>query len=409
LPATTSGPHRAALYGALRAIGLPMAALLLMQLAVGVVLSPQGTFLPLFITGQGYPVLFISALSAGQRALGLLGAWLGGGLVDSWGAKRALVLGLIGAVLSSLAFASPGPGWFVPLLLAGSLCGGVQTVGAQSTLLAVAPPTYLGVYSAGYNWGLTLGGALGNPLAGALLAHGGYALFGLVMALLALGALLAGMWLLPAAPGGTGRGRAPGVTRRLFGYGDVAARPAAWTLAFLRFLPTCYYGLSSILIPLFLHDAGAAMGVIALYATLSQVLASVAQMVVGRAVDHLGPKEVTVATFSVLVVSILGLGVAPGRLWCLWTFGCLSTAAAWSLSTLMPSLVARVTEPAARGRVLGWVHLWWNLGVIVGAIGVALLPWGRGVPFLAAGVLNIAALVLAFTFFRTGEHSPLPG
>jgi predicted MFS family arabinose efflux permease len=87
-------------------------------------------------------------------------------------------------------------------------------------------------------------------------------------------------------------------------------------------------------------------------------------------------------------------------LWSVFAFGTGGTAAAWSLSTLLPSLVARVTEPAERGRVLGWIHLWWNAAMIAGSLlGGALYDRGAGLPFLIAGALNVASVGLVFVFF----------
>ncbi|MBN1399692.1 MAG: hypothetical protein JXA74_02580, partial [Anaerolineae bacterium] len=87
-------------------------------------------------------------------------------------------------------------------------------------------------------------------------------------------------------------------------------------------------------------------------------------------------------------------------------FGALSTAAAWSLSVLIPSLVAHVAAPHERGRALGWVHLWWNLGMVLGALaGGALIAWRPGAPFWLAGIANLATLGLAVRFFRIQRAS----
>jgi MFS family permease len=150
--------------------------------------------------------------------------------------------------------------------------------------------------------------------------------------------------------------------------------------------------------------AGASKTAVALYATVSQVAASLGQIVVGRIADRAGCKWVVVITFAVLVSSILGTGILSDRLWGLFIFGTLGTTAAWSLSTLLPSLVAHAMESHERGRVLGWVHLWWNLGMILGALGGGLLfTYRAGLPFLAVAGLNCASIALVFVFFRLGQ------
>jgi len=82
-------------------------------------------------------------------------------------------------------------------------------------------------------------------------------------------------------------------------------------------------------------------------------------------------------------------------------FGTTGIAAAWSLSTLLPSLVAQATVPEERGRILGFIHLWWNLGMVVGAMaGGALFEIASGLPFLVAGVINVLSVVLLFAYYR---------
>jgi MFS family permease len=131
------------------------------------------------------------------------------------------------------------------------------------------------------------------------------------------------------------------------------------------------------------------------------VCASLGQLLVGRAADRLGSRGIQLGVGVVFVVSIIATGLLPGHIWSIMLFGTLGTTAAWSLSTLMPGLVAMVATPAERGRYLGWVHLWWNLGMVVGSLIAGLLsPLGAGLPFLAVGLLNLGTVGLSLAFFR---------
>ena len=57
--------------------------------------------------------------------------------------------------------------------------------------------------------------------------------------------------------------------------------------------------------------------------------------------------------------------------------------------------------------MLGWVHLWWNVGMIVGAmIGGALYERQPGLPFLVAGLLSVFSIALSFAFFRSASWTP---
>jgi MFS family permease len=166
-----------------------------------------------------------------------------------------------------------------------------------------------------------------------------------------------------------------------------------------------------VFVPLLLDAAGASKTTIALYATLSQIVASLAQIIVGRAADRWGAKRPTVATLSVLVASILGTGLFAEQLWGVFVFGTAGATAAWSLSTLLPTWVARVAKAEERGRVFGWVHLWWNVGMIAGSLlGGALFDAWKGLPFLVAGAINLASIALVFRFYRaTQQAHPDPG
>ena len=375
----------------------PIAILLLLQLFSGMLMSPNRTFFPLYLQDLGYPVLVLSALATAQQVMGLVGAWFGGALTDALGRKRALLLGQMGALLACLAFLHPALGWIAPLWILSGIGAGVNTVASQGYLIDAAPAAYLGVLSAFYNWGSTLGGATSSPLAGLLLERQGFRALGAVMT--ALAALAIGLNVL-ALPSGISDKR-PAARRTLFGYRDIALRPIGMLLAMLRFLPTCFWGMAVLLIPLLLSAAGASKWTIALYATVSLVCASAGQVMVGRAVDRLNCKWVTVGVFSLSVAGILGLALSTSRVGSLFVFGTLSTTTAWSLSTLMPSLVARGSDPQARGRVLGWVHLWWNMGMIVGSMaGGALYRVAPGLPFFVGAALNATALGLVFLFFR---------
>ena len=384
------------------ALSRPIFVLLCLQLMGGIILSPHRTFFPIYLKELGHPVLVIAALSTIQQIAGLIGSWVGGALSDLLGRKPTLLLGQLGPLLASLAFLTPWPGLIVPLWALNGFCGGVHTVGAQSYLLDAAQPGFLGLLTAFYNWGTTLGGALGSPLAGWVLDGWGYRAFGMLLGLLSLAALATNLLFLPTSAG-PAESRTTGQSR-LFHYGNIIVRPTVIVLALLRFLPTLYWGMALTLIPLLFTAAGASKTTVALYATVSQVAASLGQIIVGRVADRAGCKWVVVITFAVLVSSILGTGILSDRLEGLFIFGTLGTTAAWSLSTLLPSLVAHAMEPEERGRVLGWVHLWWNLGMILGALGGGFLfTYRTGLPFLAVAGLNCASIALVFVFFRLSQ------
>lgn len=383
----------------LAALSRPIIILLALQMMGGMILSPHRTFFPIYLQDLGSPVMLIAVLSTLNRLMGLIAALLGGTLSDSIGRKWTLLLGEVGFLLGAMVFLTPST-WLIAVLWAtGGMGMGLSTLGGQSYFIDAAAPTHLSLLAAFYNWGYTVGGALSSPVAGFILDRWGYRAFGFALGALALTAIITNLVSLPRIKR-SGEGHSIPHSK-LFGYGEVVRQPTAWLLAVLRFLPTVYWGMALVFIPLLLADAGASKTLMAWYATVSQITASLSQAVVGRIADHWGGKWPTVGAYAVLVLAVAFTGILADRLWGIFAFGTVGAAAAWSLSTLLPGMVARATSSQERGRVLGWIHLWWNLGMIVGSlVGGALFERWMGLPFILAGVLNVVSIALALIFFR---------
>jgi MFS family permease len=383
----------------LAALNRPILVLLLLQLMGGMLLAPQRTFFPIYLTELGVSAVTLSALAAARQLTGLVASLIGGSLSDTMGKKWTLLAGEVGFALGCLAFLSPRVGWVALLWAASGFGLGLHTLGGQSYLVHAARANSLGMTSALYNWGYTLGGALSSPVVGFLLDRWEYSAFGIAGVIFSLATITTNLLALPKGP--DQRNRAPREKSKVFGYGQIATRQSIIVLAMLRFLPTFYWGMALILIPLLLDRAGASKTEIALYATISQALAALAQIATGRAADRLGIHGPTVGVLSTFVASILGLATAPGRVWSLALFGSLTTAAAWSLSTLLPLWAARVARPDERGRVLGWVHLWWNVAMIAGSLAAGpLLARSPSLPFVVAAALNVGTIALVVMFLN---------
>jgi MFS family permease len=366
----------------------------------GMLLSPRFAFFPLYVKELGYSAMVIANIATAKQIAGLIASVIGGTLCDSLGRKQTLLLGHVGYLVSSTAFLIASPTWIGVLWTIGGFGAGLHTLGAQSYLMDTAAPNYLGLISALFNWGYTLGGALSSPIVGLILDRWDYGVLAWTMIAFALCTIAVNQFILPRSPVERQQTRAPSL-KHFFGYGDIATRPTVLILAALRFLPTVCYAVMLLLIPLLLDAAGASKTTIAWYATVSMVTASLSQAVVGRAADRWGPKWATVVTFCVFLASIFGAALWPFSLWAVFTFGTTGIAAAWSLSTLLPSLVAEATVPAERGRVLGFIHLWWNLAMIVGSmVGGALFELSPRLAFLISGAANVFSIVLLFVFYR---------
>ncbi len=387
----------------------PVALLLAVQLLGGMVLSQQRFFFPIYVEEQlGYTEVAISAFVAVGLFLGMIASIIAGALSDSIGRKWTLILGLYGFFLGSLMYMVGVP-WLVLLFWCASSLGlGFHAVGGEGYLINSARSAHLGVLSAFYYWGFTFGGALGSLAAGIILDREGFTGLGVFLLLVSAATALGSMAFLPRLRPAS-QARAGSWRQSLVGYRDVIRQPQIALLGLLRFLPTCYWGIVAVLIPLSLNRVSDTKTVVALYATFSQVLASLAQVVTGQAADRWGPRRPTFVAFSGVVASAIGLAGFGTEVWGLYAFGILGACSAWSLSTLMPSLVSLAATGEEQGRVVGALNFLWNMAMMTGAIiGGTLVGIAAGLPYLVAAALNAGAIALAVLFFRRISLQPVP-
>ena len=387
--------------GTLRAWGRPVVTMLGIQLLSGAVVLPRLSFFPIYLEERlGHTPLVVSAFALVGQLLGMVAALVGGSLCDVLGRKWTLVLGLGGLALGAMAFATGVP-WLVMVLWGIAGLGlGLRTPAVQTYLIDAAASRHLGLLSAVTNLCFIIGSAAGSPAAGAILDNEGFGAFGLALLGGTLLAALGATALLPSLAPGRGPSR-PTVGRSRPGYGGVLRRPGVVPIGVLRFLPTCYYGMVTVLIPLLMNRLAESKMVVALYGTASQVLAAGSQLLVGWAADRWGPRWPTLAAFGTLVMAALGLAISARHLWGFFVFGILGNCAAWALSTIVPCLVSGAAPAAEHGRVLGFVHLVWNVGMMAGSLlGGALVEISLPLPFLAAALINVGATLLAVSFFR---------
>ncbi len=380
----------------------PIAVLLLVQLLNGVVVSAQRYFFPVYVTDAlGATAVLASSLVSMAQAAGMVAAMVGGGLTDTLGRKWTLVTGLVCFVVSSAAFHARVP-WLVGALwLISGLATSLESLGAQSYLIRAAGRQHIGTLSALYHWGFTLGGALGSPFAGYILDTRGYHLFARLLTGLAVVNTVVAVALLPRLQRRRRPQDRPPWHSVVTGYVGVVRQPIVARLGLLRFLPTCYYGMSGVLIPLLIYANTGTKISVAAFATTSQILATLAQLVTGRAADRIGPRTPTLVAMGGVALAALGQATFAQQPWGLFAFGCLGMAAAWSLSTIMLVLVSDAIPAHEQGRVLGALDLVWNLAMVLSIlVGGLLVEIRPGLPFAVAAVLGLGGVFAVVAHFR---------
>jgi len=101
-----------------------------------------------------------------------------------------------------------------------------------------------------------------------------------------------------------------------------------------------------------------------------------------------------------MIFSGLGLAATAGTVWGLFGFGVLGIAAAWSLSTLMYVWVNDGVAKADHPATFGLLHAVWSVSMITGSVLAGWFAEGLpGLPFLIAGLFNIASLFLISSYY----------
>lgn len=326
---------------------------------------------------------------------------VGGALADRFGYKRILLLGLAGSGFNGLVFLFASS----PLLIGISIFIGagfaLQAVGLQSYLLRATKSSRLGMGSAVFFMGCTLGGALGNLLFGPVADAWGYRAMGSMMVVGMGGVTVASLVLLPEIPLPSLSGQARTLRSSFVGYGDLLSRTQVRWLLGVRFLAAFTWGTATFAFPylLFVHTQVKRQP--AFYAAASLAVAACAQILTGRLCDRFSVHwPVRIASVG-LLLSCLCTAIWADSIVGLWIFGIAMTASAWSLSTTMPALMHLVSTEHEKGKIVGATHLAWALGMASGQMSSGrLLESGASACYWVGLIFAIATVICVWRMVR---------
>lgn len=373
--------------------------LLLVWFANGCLLAPLSTQLPVYVESALHrPPIYTAMLQTVQLGAAGIAAILGGALADSLGTKRTLLLGLTGAAALSIQFHASAPAVMVLIAIYAGAASGMQSVGGQAYLLAALQGKRLGIGSAAFFLGSTLGSSAGNLLAGHALDAVGFPAVAAAIGVASCALVTATAVSLPTVA------RVPSdvaLPSLLAGYARLLARGDVRLLCALRYVTTCFWGTATLLMPLLIFRESGSKGTAGTYAAVSLVVAATCQVAIGRISDRVGRRGPAVVLTVLIASSALITGRASGSVAGLFAGGILGAASAWSLSTLMPGLIDELSAKEEKGRLVGLMHATWSCAMLSGSLlGGALVGLDRGLPFYAVGVANVASAAMAYALFR---------
>ncbi len=381
-------------------LGQPALLLLFGQMASGMRDMSQFAFFLIYLQETlGLLPVTISGVVAGAQIASMVTALLSGVVTARLGSKWVFVVGLLLAGVNSLAFQLHAV-WGVTLLwLLGGAGSALMNVGSSSYLTRLSGQGALGILAALYALSMTIGGAVGNPLAGLAIERAGFSAFGwIAVALTVTATLLLARWMPDLHDYAT-----QPVTLRTLGTTILPTlrQPKVQLLIGLRGLPTLFYGTLMVLVPLLLNELSGSKVMVAAYGTTTLIVASAAQLLAGRAADRWGAQRPTLIAYSAIIVAGLGLFLGVGQVAGLFLFGVLGIAAAWALSTLMYLWVADGLPKDEHPATFGLLHAVWSLSMIGGSLlGGWLVRLTPGLPFLLAGLVNGVACGLIIVYYR---------
>jgi MFS family permease len=378
---------------------LPAILLILVQMASGIRDLPQTSFFLIYLQEQlSLGPVAISGIVSGAQITGMVMALLGGALVARLGSKWALACGLALSAVGSLAFQAHSF-WLVALLwFVGGAGLALVSVGGASYLTRINSRGVLGTLAAFYALSMTAGGAVGNPIAGVLIEKSGFVTYSWTIIGISSCTLLMVIFAMPHL-----QGYAAGPVPISSFWSEVvstARQRNVQLLVGLRCLPTLFYGMLTVLLPLLIHNLSGSKAVVAAYGTTNLVVASAAQLLAGRAADRWGAKRPTIAAYSVLIFAGLGLALSTGMLPGTFIFGVIGIAAAWSLSTLMYIWVNDGVATEGHPSTFGLLHAVWSFSMVSGSmLGSWFLSFAQWLPFLVGSLLNTGSLFLIHSFY----------
>lgn len=333
---------------------------------------------------KGSAGLLVAAYATGV----LVGALPGGIAATRWGAKRAVLAGLVIVAAASIGFGLADGAWTLGLsrLLQG-IGSALSWAGAFAWLVAGTPR---------HRRGEMLGSALGAAIFGALLGPAVGAAADVVGAAIAFGGVAVAcafllVWAL-RTPG------FPGEPVHMTTIGPALRERRLSGGLYLMTLPALFFGLMAVLIPLRLDDHGwDAVAIGALFIAAAAIEAVIAPLL-GRASDRRGRRPlIRAALVGSVVVSIALAPSAPATLTAV-----IVLAASVAYGAFFAPAMALISEGAERAGLaqalaFGLMNGCWAIGNTLGpAVGGALAERaGDALPFLLAAALGLLTLVAA--------------
>ena len=373
-----------------------MAVVLIAFLIIGIALP----VLPLHVHQDlGFGAFIVGLVTGSQFGASLLSRVSAGHYADRRGPKRAVVIGLLTAIVAgllyvlSLHFAGAPKVSVIILLLGRALLGRAESfiiTGAVSWGLVLVGAKNAGRVIAWIGMAMFAALALGAPLGTALYSAGGFAGIAVAATLMPLLTVLLVALLSPVPP-------------------QHGVRPSLRTVAAVVWLPGFGAALSSVgfgAIIAFSSLLAAQRGwsPVWLVFTAFAVSLVVARLLLGHAPDRLGGARVALVCVLIEAVGLALIWLAPDR-----TMAAVGAAlAGFGYSLVYPGLgveAVRRAPPQSRGVAMGAYTVFLDMALGLGspALGLVAGRFGFDTAFFVSALIALGAAVIALRLFFAGR------
>jgi MFS family permease len=369
------------------------------QAAIGLRDMAQTSFFLIYLQEQlQFSPQTIANIVAGAQVVGMLVALLGGAITARIGSKWTLIAGMSVSMMASFVFqlTSLWPILLVWMIAGG--CGSLMFVGSSSYLTKLRGQGSLGTLAAIYALSMTAGGALGNPLAAVMIERYGYSSYGWLVFGFMFTVVLILAWKMPNLedqPGNTPNAK---TSRNPL---NMLRHPNLPLLIGMRSIPTLYYSMVLLLVPLMLNQISDNKWMIAAYGTTNLIVASLTQLAAGKAADKWGALRPSMVGYALLLFTGIGLSLSTTSAIGLFVFGVIGIAAAWGLSTMLFMWVSDGIAKEQHASAFGLLHAVWSISMVGGSLlGGQLVDLYPSLPFVLLGLLNLGGFFFASSYYR---------
>ncbi|HVF19181.1 MAG TPA: MFS transporter [Mycobacteriales bacterium] len=359
--------------------------------------------IPLLARSFGVGDLAASAVISAFALMRLVSALGGGALVERYGERVVLAVGIaVVAASSAAAGAAPSYPWLLGLRAVGGVGSAMFSISALSLLLRSVPRERRGAATGLFSGSFLVGGVLGPAIGGLVTDTSPRTPFFLYAGTLAVAGTI-GLLALPHAPGRAAAGdEAPAVVEDPRTSLREAIRLPAYRAALAAYTAQTWssLGLRSSVIPLFVTASATAGGLdrpardVGLGLGLSAALNLATLYPAGRFADRRGRRPVIRLGLAVITVSLLLLSAADSRLSFLLAMAVLGPGS--GMLAVAPAAVVGDVVTGRAGRAVAAYQMAGDLGSVVGPLVAGALAESVSYPsaFLVTAAVSALALVV---------------